>query len=103
MTDERKREFLLESIRSSFDAVFQLDLINGVYQPVFSGGVDLSQGTQSYDYADFAGKFTEKYAISGKAESLRKALSLDTVREAIKSGRKYEVYGGTKFGQNAID
>ena len=40
---------------------------------------------------------------SGKAESLRKALSLDTVREAIKSGRKYEVYGGTKFGQNAID
>jgi putative two-component system response regulator len=103
MTDEMKREFLLESIRSSFDAVFQLDLINGVYQPVFSGGVDLSQGTQSYDYADFAGKFTEKYAISGKAESLRKALSLDTVREAIKSGRKYEVYGGTKFGQNAID
>lgn len=98
-----KREFLLESIRSSFDAVFQLDLINGVYQPVFSGGVDLSQGTQSYDYADFAGKFTEKYATSGKAESLRKALSLDTVREAIKSGRKYEVYGGTKFGQNAID
>lgn len=98
-----KREFLLESIRSSFDAVFQLDLINGVYQQVFSGGVDLSQGTQSYDYADFAGKFTEKYAISGKAESLRKALSLDTVREAIKSGRKYEVYGGTKFGQNAID
>ena len=54
-------------------------------------------------YADFAGKFTEKYATSGKAESLRKALSLDTVREAIKSGRKYEVYGGTKFGQNAID
>lgn len=54
MTDEMKREFLLESIRSSFDAVFQLDLINGVYQPVFSGGVDLSQGTQSYDYADFA-------------------------------------------------
>lgn len=103
MTDEMKREFLLESIRSSFDAVFQLDLINGVYQPVFSGGVDLSQGTQSYDYADFAGKFTEKYATSGKAESLRKALSLDTVREAIKSGRKYEVYGGTKFGQNAID
>lgn len=103
MTDEMKREFLLESIRSSFDAVFQLDLINGVYQQVFSGGVDLSQGTQSYDYADFAGKFTEKYAISGKAESLRKALSLDTVREAIKSGRKYEVYGGTKFGQNAID
>lgn len=103
MTDEMKREFLLESIRSSFDAVFQLDLINGVYQPVFSGGVDLSQGTQSYDYADFAGKFTEKYAASGKAESLRKALSLDTVREAIKSGRKYEVYGGTKFGQNAID
>lgn len=98
-----KREFLLESIRSSFDAVFQLDLINGVYQPVFSGGVDLSQGTQSYDYADFAGKFTEKYATSGKAESLRKALSLDTVREAIKSGRKYEVYGGTTFGQNAID
>lgn len=98
-----KREFLLESIRSSFDAVFQLDLINGVYQPVFSGGVDLSQGTQSYDYADFAGKFTEKYATSSKAESLRKALSLDTVREAIKSGRKYEVYGGTKFGQNAID
>lgn len=98
-----KREFLLESIRSSFDAVFQLDLINGVYQPVFSGGVDLSQGTQSYDYADFAGKFTEKYATSGKAESLRKALALDTVREAIKSGRKYEVYGGTKFGQNAID
>lgn len=98
-----KREFLLESIRSSFDAVFQLDLINGVYQQVFSGGVDLSQGTQSYDYADFAGKFTEKYATSGKAESLRKALSLDTVREAIKSGRKYEVYGGTKFGQNAID
>ena len=98
-----KREFLLESIRSSFDAVFQLDLINGVYQPVFSGGVDLSQGTQSYDYADFAGKFTEKYATFGKAESLRKALSLDTVREAIKSGRKYEVYGGTKFGQNAID
>lgn len=49
MTDEMKREFLLESIRSSFDAVFQLDLINGVYQPVFSGGVDLSQGTQSYD------------------------------------------------------
>ena len=98
-----KREFLWESIRSSFDAVFQLDLINGVYQPVFSGGVDLSQGTQSYDYADFAGKFTEKYATSGKAESLRKALSLDTVREAIKSGRKYEVYGGTKFGQNAID
>lgn len=98
-----KREFLLESIRSSFDAVFQLDLINEVYQPVFSGGVDLSQGTQSYDYADFAGKFTEKYATSGKAESLRKALSLDTVREAIKSGRKYEVYGGTKFGQNAID
>ena len=98
-----KREFLLESIRSSFDAVFQLDLINGVYQPVFSGGVDLSQGTQSYDYADFAGKFTEKYATSGKAESLWKALSLDTVREAIKSGRKYEVYGGTKFGQNAID
>lgn len=35
MTDEMKREFLLESIRSSFDAVFQLDLINGVYQPVF--------------------------------------------------------------------
>lgn len=103
MTDEMKREFLLESIRSSFDAVFQLDLINGVYQPVFSGGVDLSQGTQSYDYADFAGKFTEKYATSGKAESLRKALSLDTVREAIKSGRKYEVYGGTTFGQNAID
>lgn len=103
MTDEMKREFLLESIRSSFDAVFQLDLINGVYQPVFSGGVDLSQGTQSYDYADFAGKFTEKYATSGKAESLRKALALDTVREAIKSGRKYEVYGGTKFGQNAID
>ena len=103
MTDEMKREFLLESIRSSFDAVFQLDLINGVYQPVFSGGVDLSQGTQSYDYADFAGKITEKYATSGKAESLRKALSLDTVREAIKSGRKYEVYGGTKFGQNAID
>lgn len=103
MTDEMKREFLLESIRSSFDAVFQLDLINGVYQPVFSGGVDLSQGTQSYDYADFAGKFTEKYATSGKAESLRKALSLDTEREAIKSGRKYEVYGGTKFGQNAID
>lgn len=103
MTDEMKREFLLESIRSSFDAVFQLDLINGVYQPVFSGGVDLSQGTQSYDYADFAGKFTEKYATFGKAESLRKALSLDTVREAIKSGRKYEVYGGTKFGQNAID
>lgn len=103
MTDEMKREFLLESIRSSFDAVFQLDLINGVYQPVFSGGVDLSQGTQSYDYADFAGKFTEKYATSGKAESLRKALSLDTVREAIKSGRKYEVYGGAKFGQNAID
>ena len=103
MTDEMKREFLLESIRSSFDAVFQLDLINGVYQPVFSGGVDLSQGTQSYDYADFAGKFTEKYATSGKAESLWKALSLDTVREAIKSGRKYEVYGGTKFGQNAID
>lgn len=103
MTDEMKREFLLESIRSSFDAVFQLDLINGVYQPVFSGGVDLSQGTQSYDYADFAGKFTEKYATSGKAESLRKALSLDTVREAIKSGRKNEVYGGTKFGQNAID
>lgn len=103
MIDEMKREFLLESIRSSFDAVFQLDLINGVYQPVFSGGVDLSQGTQSYDYADFAGKFTEKYATSGKAESLRKALSLDTVREAIKSGRKYEVYGGTKFGQNAID
>lgn len=103
MTDEMKREFLLESIRSSFDAVFQLDLINGVYQPVFSGGVDLSQGTQSYDYAVFAGKFTEKYATSGKAESLRKALSLDTVREAIKSGRKYEVYGGTKFGQNAID
>lgn len=103
MTDEMKREFLLESIRSSFDAVFQLDLINGVYQQVFSGGVDLSQGTQSYDYADFAGKFTEKYATSGKAESLRKALSLDTVREAIKSGRKYEVYGGTKFGQNAID
>lgn len=98
-----KREFLLESIRSSFDAVFQLDLINGGIQPVFSGGVDLSQGTQSYDYADFAGKFTEKYATSGKAESLRKALSLDTVREAIKSGRKYEVYGGTKFGQNAID
>lgn len=98
-----KREFLLESIRSSFDAVFQLDLINGVYQPVFSGGVDLSQGTQSYDYADFAGKFTEKYATSSKAESLRKALALDTVREAIKSGRKYEVYGGTKFGQNAID
>ena len=65
--------------------------------------MDLSQGTQSYDYADFAGKFTEKYATSGKAESLRKALSLDTVREAIKSGRKYEVYGGTKFGQNAID
>lgn len=54
-----KREFLLESIRSSFDAVFQLDLINGGIQPVFSGGVDLSQGTQSYDYADFAGKFTE--------------------------------------------
>lgn len=103
MTDEMKREFLLESIRSSFDAVFQLDLINGVYQPVFSGGVDLSQGAQSYDYADFAGKFTEKYATFGKAESLRKALSLDTVREAIKSGRKYEVYGGTKFGQNAID
>lgn len=103
MTDEMKREFLWESIRSSFDAVFQLDLINGVYQPVFSGGVDLSQGTQSYDYADFAGKFTEKYATSGKAESLRKVLSLDTVREAIKSGRKYEVYGGTKFGQNAID
>lgn len=103
MTDEMKREFLLESIRSSFDAVFQLDLINGVYQPIFSGGVDLSQGTQSYDYADFAGKFTEKYATSGKAESLRKALALDTVREAIKSGRKYEVYGGTKFGQNAID
>lgn len=25
------------------------------------------------------------------------------MREAIKSGRKYEVYGGTKFGQNAID
>lgn len=65
--------------------------------------MDLSQGTQSYDYADFAGKFTEKYATSGKAESLRKALSLDTVREAIKSGRKYEVYGGTTFGQNAID
>lgn len=31
MTEEPKRDFLLESIRSSFDAVFRLDLKNGVY------------------------------------------------------------------------
>ena len=103
MTDEMKRELLLESIRSSFDAVFRLDLKNGVYQLIFSDSKDMSGSVRNYDYAAFAGSFIEKYSNSDKAESLRKALSLDTVREAIKSGRKYEVYGGTKFGQNAID
>lgn len=101
MTDEMKRELLLESIRSSFDAVFRLDLKNGVYQLIFSDSKDMSGSVRNYDYAAFAGSFIEKYANSDKAESLREALSLDTVREAMKSGRKYEVYGGTKFGQNA--
>ena len=101
MTDEMKRELLLESIRSSFDAVFRLDLKNGVYQLIFSDSKDVSGSVRNYDYAAFAGSFIEKYANSDKAESLREALSLDTVREAMKSGRKYEVYGGTKFGQNA--
>ena len=101
MTDEMKRELLLESIRSSFDAVFRLDLKNGVYQLIYSGGKDMTSSVRNYDYAAFAGSFIEKYANSDKAESLREALSLDTVREAMKSGRKYEVYGGTKFGQNA--
>ena len=103
MTDEMKRELLVESIRSSFDAVFRLDLQNGVYQLIFSGGRNMSNSVCDYDYAAFAGDFVDKYATSDKAESLRKALSLDTVREAVKSGRKYEVYGGTKFGQNAKD
>lgn len=101
MTDEMKRELLLESIRSSFDAVFRLDLKNGVYQLIFSDSKDMSGSVRNYDYAAFAGSFIEKYSNSDKAESLREALSLDTVREAMKSGRKYEVYGGTKFGQNA--
>lgn len=101
MTEEPKRDFLLESIRSSFDAVFRLDLKNGVYQLIYSGGQDMTSSVRNYDYAAFAGSFVEKYANSDKAESLREALSLDTVREALKSGRKYEVYGGTKFGQNA--
>ncbi len=101
MTEERKRDLFSEVIRLSFDAVFRLDLMGGVCQPIFSGGVDCSQSAQSYAYADFAENFAEKYATPEKAESLRKALSLDTVREALKSGRKYEVYGGTKFGKNA--
>ena len=99
MTEERKRELLSEAMRLSFDAVLWLDLKHGVYQPVFSGSADCSQGAQSY--ADFAGEFAEKYATPEKAESLRSALSLDMVRDALKSGRKYEVYGGTKFGKNA--
>ena len=99
MTDEMKRELLLESIRSSFDAVFRLDLKNGVYQLIYSGGKDMTSSVRNYDYAAFAGSFIEKYANSDREEGLREALSLDTVREALKSGRKYEVYGGTKFGQ----
>lgn len=101
MTDEMKRELLLESIRSSFDAVFRLDLKNGVYQLIYSGGKDMTSSVRNYDYAAFAGSFIEKYANSDREEGLREALSLDTVREALKSGRKYEVYGGTKFGQKA--
>lgn len=46
MTDEMKRELLLESIRSSFDAVFRLDLKNGVYQLIFSDSKDMS-GSES--------------------------------------------------------
>ena len=101
MTEDMKRVFLLETIRLSFDAVFRLDLKRGVYQTIFSGGEDRSQSTQSYDYAAFAAEFAEKHASQGKAESLKKVLSLDTVRKNLKSGRKYEVYGGTKFDQNA--
>ncbi len=101
MTEERKRELLSEAMRLSFDAVFWLDLKHGVYQPVLPGGADCSQSAQRYAYADFAGEFAEKYAAPDKAESLRSALSLDTVRNALKSGRKYEVYGGTRVGKNA--
>ncbi len=43
MTDEMKLELLLESIRSSFDAVFRLDLKNGVYQLIYSGGKDMDE------------------------------------------------------------
>lgn len=88
MTDEMKRELLLESIRSSFDAVFRLDLKNGVYQLIFSDSKDMSGSVRNYDYAAFAGSFIEKYANSDKAESLREALSLDTVREAMKKRKK---------------
>lgn len=101
MTEDMKHEFLLEAIRLSFDAVFRLDLKRGVYQMIFSGGEDCAQSTQSYDYAAFAGEFAEKYATPDKAESLREALSLSAVEKALKRGRKYEVYGGTRADKNA--
>ena len=100
MTEDRQREFLLNTIKLSFDAVFRIDLKKGVYQTLFSGGKEHLQSTQSYDYAAFAGEFAENYASSGKSESLKKALSLDIVRKNLKNSRKYEVYGGTKFDQN---
>ena len=101
MTEDMKRAFLFDTIRLSFDAVFRLDLKHGVYQIIFSGGEDLSQSTQSYDYDAFAGEFAKKYASKSKSESLRKALSLDAVRKNLKKYKKYEIYGGTKFGNNA--
>lgn len=100
MTEKIKYEFLLEAIRLSFDAVFRLDLKRGVYQMIFSGGEDCSQSAQSYDYAAFAEDFAQRYATPEKAESLREALSPIAVKKALKRGKKYEVYGGTKADQN---
>ncbi len=100
MTEDMKRKFLLESLRLSFDAVLRLDLWDGVCQLIFSDGADQSESVQSYEYDAFAEEFAENHASPDKVESLRKALSLDTVRNVMKNGRKYEVYGGTNFGKN---
>ena len=100
ITEEKKQELLLEAIRMSFDAVFRLDLTRGIYHLIFLDGEDCSQSTQSFAYAKFAEDFAKKYATPNKVESLQKALSIDTVRNALKSGSKYEVYGGSKFGRN---
>lgn len=89
MTDEMKRELLLESIRSSFDAVFRLDLKNGVYQLIYSGGKDMTSSVRNYDYAAFAGSFIEKYANSDREEGLREArTSAHTKREVFPFPKK---------------
>ena len=99
MTEEAKRDFLLDSIRASFDAVFRLDLASGEYMPIFSEGRELPDSLEGCDYAAFAEAFAKKHADPDKSDFMLEAMSLETVRQALDAGRKYEVYGGTGIGE----